>query len=46
MAYAAESPERLTQVLASPGYLHLTEASPAVGQLFVSSAMQRCLAKG
>lgn len=45
VSFAAASQERLAQMLASPGYLHLTEASPKVGQLFLSSAMQELLSK-
>ncbi len=45
VGYAAASPERLSQVLGSPSYLHLTEACPRVGQAFVHAAMQQLLAK-
>lgn len=45
ITFVAETPERLTQVLASPGYLYLNETAPAVGQWFVSAAMQHLLAK-
>ncbi|KIY97378.1 hypothetical protein MNEG_10585 [Monoraphidium neglectum] len=45
VSFAAASQERLAQMLASPGYLHLTEASPKVGQLFLTMAMQELLKK-
>ena len=43
VAYAAASPERLTAILTTPGYLHLNEASPRVGSMFVAAAMQRVM---
>lgn len=46
MSYAAASKERFAQLLATPGYLHLTEASPRVAQAFLSQAMAELLRKG
>ncbi|KAI8464627.1 MAG: hypothetical protein J3K34DRAFT_526059 [Monoraphidium minutum] len=43
VSFAAASQERLAQMLASPGYLHLTEASPKVSQIFLNQAMQELL---
>jgi hypothetical protein len=44
VGYAAASGERLNQLLATPGYLHLIEAMPRVGQAFVRATMQQLLA--
>ena len=43
MTFAAASKERFAQLVATPGYLHLTTASPKVGQAFLSQAMAELL---
>jgi hypothetical protein len=39
VAFAAASQPRFAAVVATPGWLHLTEASPRVAQGFLSAAM-------
>ncbi|GBF88805.1 hypothetical protein Rsub_01706 [Raphidocelis subcapitata] len=46
VSYAAASQERFAQLVATPGYLHLTEASPRVAQAFLSQACAELLRKG
>lgn len=45
VSFVAASKERFAQLLATPGYLHLTAASPKVGQLFLSQAMAQLLGR-